>query len=180
MDTTAERMTVEDYYAITVEGDRKQLVDGAIVVNEPHLNHMRVQRRLIVDLDAWVGAEPGRGEACLPIDVQVDEHNLYGPDVTWFAERERPNRSLPDLAVEIRSPSTWRYDRREKREAYERAGLRELWLVDDRAETVHVCRRSRMGAAGFDVELLLGIDDELTSPLLPGFTLPLARLFRDS
>jgi hypothetical protein len=37
-----------------------------------------------------------------------------------------------------------------------------------------------MGAAGFDVELLLGIDDELTSPLLPGFTLPLARLFRDS
>jgi hypothetical protein len=32
---TVQRITAERYYEISVEGDRKQLVDGRIVVNEP-------------------------------------------------------------------------------------------------------------------------------------------------
>jgi hypothetical protein len=36
---TAQRITAERYYEISVEGDRKQLVDGRIVVNEPKAVH---------------------------------------------------------------------------------------------------------------------------------------------
>ena len=77
-----------------------------------------------------------------------------------------------------RQPSTWRYDIGAKKAAYERHGLPELWLVDIPAEQVLVFRRSRSGAARFDVTLELAGDDALASPLLPGFELTLRELFQ--
>ena len=176
-------MTVEQYYAISVEGDRKQLVDGAIVVNEPRLIHGVLQMRLGAALQSWIDAGEGRGIASAPSDVVLDEHNVFGPDVVWIAEAHRPPdldrypERVPDLCVEIRSPGTWRYDIGAKKSAYERGGLPELWLVDDVARCVLVFRRSAADAPRFDVALELGRDDELTSPQLPGFAQPLARLF---
>jgi Uma2 family endonuclease len=178
-------MTAEQYFAVTVEGDRKQLVDGAIVVNEPKPIHSVLQGRLHVALSHWVEAGQGRGLVLLPTDVVVDEYNVYGPDLLWIAEHHRPRdlrerlARLPDLCVEIRSQSTWRYDLGAKKSAYETAGLPELWLVDDIAETVLLFRRSRPQAASYDVALELGRGETLTSPHLAGFELALDDLFRD-
>jgi Uma2 family endonuclease len=184
MAATANRMTVEEFLAITVEGDRKQLIDGAVVVNdEPKLVHGVLQARLCSALQAWVESGPGRGLVSMPTNVELDAHNLFGPDIVWIAEEHLPpdlNRypeRVPDLCVEIRSPGTWRYDVGAKKAAYERGGLPELWLVDDVACSVLVFRRSTPEAPVFDVALELGVGDELTSPQLPGFALPLGRLF---
>ena len=184
MGTSAGGMTVEEYYAIAVEGDRTQLVDGAVVVNEPKLIHAELQGRIYFALRSWTEAGERRGSAFLPTDVAIDEHNLYAPDVIWISEEHRlpdlyqyPDR-IPDLCVEIRSPGTWRYDVGPKRSAYERAGLPELWLVDDRSERVLVFRRVAPGAARFDVALELGRGEALTSPQLPGFSLSIDELFR--
>jgi len=84
---------------------------------------------------------------------------------------------MPDLAVEVRSPSTWRYDIGAKKAGYERLGLRELWLVDTAAEAVLAFRRSWAAAEAFDIALELDRSRELTSPLLPGFALVLGELF---
>ncbi|HEX8743793.1 MAG TPA: Uma2 family endonuclease [Thermoleophilaceae bacterium] len=185
MSSATARMTVDEYYAITVEGDRKQLVDGAIVVNEPRLFHAVLQSRLHSALSAWIAEGDGRGIVTFPTDVRIDDHNLYGPDLIWLAEehrqpvREDRLRRIPDLCVEIRSAGTWRHDLGAKTRGYERAGLPELWLVDDRDDRVLVRRRSPPGAPRFDVTLELGVGDTLASPQLPGFALPLARLFAD-
>jgi len=142
-------MTADEYYEITVEGDRKQLVEGAIIVTEPKPIHGLLQIRLAYAVHGWIEAGHGRGLVLTPTDVQLDEHNVYGPDLLWFREERRPTdlsvypELLPDLCVEIRSPGTWRYDVEEKRAVYERHGLPELWLVDDRAEVVLVLRRSK-------------------------------------
>ncbi len=185
MDTATERLTVEDYYAMTVEGDRKQLVDGRIVVNEPLRPHAVLQKRMLIALHTWTAGGPGRGEVSLPQDVRLDEHNLFGPDLIWLAKEHVPPpgakraEHLPDLCVEIRSPSTWRYDLGPKKDAYERGGLPELWLVDDRAPRVLAHRRSRRESPRFDVVVELGAGDTLTSPQLPGFELALDELYRD-
>ena len=121
----------------------------------------------------------------MPLDVKLDDRNVFGPDLLWYAEGRAPGRHaprpspLPDLAVEVRSPSTWRYDIGAKKSAYERAGLAELWLVDTAASEVLVFRRSSPRAPSFDVSLELAVGDELTSPQLPGFTLALSSLFAD-
>jgi Uma2 family endonuclease len=185
MDTTTERMTVADYYAITVEGDRKQLVDGRIIVNDPRVTHGVLHTRIVFALESWIRGGTDRGMVLPPTDVRIDDHNLYGPDVNWLSEANLPEpgeerlRRIPDICVEIRSPSTWRYDVGAKKDAYERNGLPELWLVDDRGPSVFVHRRSAPGSTTFDVTLELRVGDTLSSPQLPGFALPLAELFRD-
>jgi Uma2 family endonuclease len=172
-------MTVEQYYEITVAGDRKQLVDGAIVVNDATFTHGQLQTRILVALTNW-----GRGAAVPPTDVRLGDHDLYGPDVSWVRDPRPPLNErghlagVPDLCVEVRSPSTWRYNLGPKKRGYERGGVPELWLVDDKEQRVLVSRRSQPDSPTFDVELELHLGDELTSPQLPGFALPLDDLFR--
>jgi Uma2 family endonuclease len=185
MDATATRMTAEEYFAVSVEGDRRQLVDGAIVVNDPSPIHGVLLFRIGFALQGWIDAGEGRGLVLPPTDVVLDAANVYGPDVSWIAERHRPRdlsqrlARVPDLCVEIRSPSTWRYDVGAKKSAYEAGGLPELWLVDVVAQTVLVFRRSQPQAPRFDLALELERGEALGSPLLPGFELSLDELFRD-
>jgi Uma2 family endonuclease len=187
MSATATKITAEQYHAQTVEGDHKELVDGAIVVDEPKFIHMDLQGRLFFALETWVRGGEGRGAASLPTNVRLDEHNVYGPDLLWFSERTfqaafpagldaYPER-VPDLCVEIRSPGTWRYDIGAKKRVYESAGLPELWLVDDIAETVLAYRRSTPESQSFDLAEELTRGETLTSPQLPGFALELGELF---
>jgi Uma2 family endonuclease len=180
----AEPITAEEYLANPPEGRRTELVDGVVIVNEPRLLHQRVMLRILTALGHWTTAAPDRGEVSLPLDVRLDDHNVFAPDILWYADGHVPADAawpypIPDLAVEIRSPSTWRYDIGAKKAAYERAGLPELWLVDTTANEVIVFRRSSSKASSFDVALELTVDDELTSPQLPAFALPLASLFAD-
>jgi Uma2 family endonuclease len=184
MEATATRITAERYYELSVEGDRQQLVDGQIVVNEPKAIHALLQTRLCAALHNWVEGSARRGMALMPTDVRMNEFNVYGPDLLWFREERIPvdlnayPEHVPDLCVEIRSASNWRYDLGVKKRVYEDGGLPELWLVDDAAETVLVYRRSRPDAPTFDVALELGAGKTLASPLLPGFGLVLDELFR--
>lgn len=172
----AQRITADEYLALDLEPGH-ELVDGQIVVSQPLLAHARLSMRLIRALDDWVRAAPSRGFLTIPIDVKLDDRNVYAPDLLWYSEQRTPASDepwpypLPDLAIEIRSPSTWRYDVGTKKRVYEREGLPELWLVDGEAGVVLVFRRSLSAAPVFDVELELDRSATLTSPLLPDFAL---------
>jgi len=181
----AQRMTVSEY--LEVDHERwSNLVDGEVVVNQPRALHQRVMVDLIFALTVWCRGGPGRGEATAPLDVELDAHNCFAPDVLWYRAGREPGRSLvrpqplPDIAAEIRSPSTWRHDIGAKKTHYERHGLPELWLLDTAADEIIVFRRSTQQATTFDVSSELARRDALTSPLLPGFTLALDELFGES
>ena len=181
----AQRMTADEYLAVPYDGVRSQLIEGEVVVEQPLNLHQLVARELFSAVLHWTSAAPGRGDVSFPIDVRLDDRNVFGPDIIWYAEGRAHARHdprpypLPDIAAEIRSPSTWRYDIGAKKSAYERAGLPELWLVDTAADETLVFRRSTPRAPSFDVSLELGIGDALASPLLPGFALDLRALFAD-
>ena len=186
--TATVRMTAEEFLALPEDwkGRRWQLIDGEVVMNEPTRMHGHAQKTIIVALELWTRAASGRGTVAVPLDVRLDARNVYGPDVVWYRDGRvpaldaRPPYPMPDIAVEVRSPSSWRRDVNVKKPNYERHGAAELWLVDTVAQLVLVSRRSEPATASFDVSLELAIDETLTSPLLPGFELEVRRIFTAS
>ncbi len=165
---------------------RRELIEGEIVVNEPTWRHNDAQISVLEALLIWIRAGRGRGRAGLPLDVELDDRNVHVPDVVWYREgrvpahTDQPPYPVPDLVVEVRSPSTWRYDVGAKKANYERHGARELWLVDTAADVVLVFRRLSPATAHFDGSAELPVGETLTSPLLPGFALPVGEIFRRS
>ncbi len=182
MALTRQRFTADEYFALPPDDRFTQLIDGEIVVTEACLRHQDIVLLIAYALRQWTMARSGRGRAGIPVNVVLDDGNVFAPDVWWVADEHLPASCAmrldgpPDLAVEVRSPSTWRYDIGAKKATYERAGLPELWLVDTEAESVLVYRRSSMDAATFDVALEIGSGGALTSPQLPGFSLWITEL----
>ena len=184
--TATAEMNAAEFLALGLRPEgivHQELIEGELVVNEPSRSHNDSQFEIAVGLKLWTRGAPERGWVGLPLDVRLDDRNVYEPDIVWYRHGRVPGRSepppypMPDLAVEVRSPSTWRFDIGAKKANYERYGLAELWLVDTAADAVLVFRRSKPEAPRFDVSLELTTDETLTSPLLPGFLLPVSEIF---
>lgn len=179
-----KKMTAEEFFATTDEQPRAQLIDGElVVVNSPAARHNRVINRLLRLYWSHADSHPRCGEVGTSGDVAIGEHNVFVPDLWWVPDDQRladdQSRfpSPPPLVVEVRSPSTWRYDVGPKLRHYEAAGVDEVWLVDTAADVVLVYRRSRADAPTFDIALELTTDDTLTTPLVPGWSIDLGELF---
>jgi Uma2 family endonuclease len=160
---------------------RSELLCGEVIVNEPTVLHQHACLTVASALRVWVDGPNGRGTASLPLDLVLEEDVVLAPDALWFAEpialdsirAPRP----PELAVEVRSPSTWAHDVGRKRELYERHGVRELWLIDTTSKSVLRFARSTASSARFDIEEELEAKQTLKTSLLPGFSLAVERLF---
>lgn len=180
---TATLFTSDEYIATGDTRPRStQLINGEVIVNNPTIRHQKIVSRVHFELMLWTEASSGRGQSPGQIDVQIDRDNVFSPDVLWVSEGRLPSdgthfSEAPDLVVEVRSPSTWRYDTTVKFRKYESIGVGEVWLVDTASNTVLVYRRSLPTTPHFDVALELGTDDILTSPLLAHFALDIKNLF---
>jgi Uma2 family endonuclease len=118
-----------------------------------------------------------------PRDVFFTDRNVVEPDViyVWPEEldrnEERVTRGAPTLVVEVSSPSTRHLELVRKKELYARFGVPEYWYVDLDAERVEVYR---FEAGGYGIPQMLGRDAELSSPLIPGFSIATSELLGSS
>lgn len=87
-------------------------------------------------------------------------------------------QGTPAMVVEILSPSTRKRDQQLKQRLYDRMGVREYWLVDPELNAVSVYRRDTDGSFPLIASLSLAGQDTLATPLLPGWSVELERLFR--
>ena len=78
--------------------------------------------------------------------------------------------------IEIASKGTRKRDETIKRRLYERVGVTEYWIVDPEIDAVRVFRREG-DRFSTPLELAREAGDVLTTPLLPGLEIPLARVF---
>jgi Uma2 family endonuclease len=139
-----DKKTVKDYEALP-EGSPYQLIEGELVMSPaPSPEHQRSSKRLFTKLYSLL-EETKRGEVFYaPIDVYLDEENAYQPDIAVLLEgskaeiTQRGVEGAPDLVVEILSPSTAYYDLRVKKEVYEKAGVKEYWIVDPHMKSIEI------------------------------------------
>jgi Uma2 family endonuclease len=182
--TETKRINADEYFATADDRPRfTQLIDGEVIVNTPTSRHQDLLGFIYLKLVMWAAEAEGRGKVSLSLDLRLGDDHVYAPDLLWFSSAHVPQGDVayvdgpPDIGVEVRSPSTWRFDIGVKKATYERAGLPELWLVDTQADTVLVFRRSSPTLPTFDIALELAGGEQLTSPLLPDFSLDIAELF---
>jgi Uma2 family endonuclease len=165
-------------------GNRYELIDGDVhVTTQPHFRHQRIIHRLALALGNWNNASRA-GEVQSAPGVILSERNAVAPDLVWvrqerlhlFDDDDGKLHGAPDLAIEVLSDGSAneKRDRQDKLRLFDRFGVLEYWIVDRFARQVEVYRREtdQLVLAG-----VRGVDDDLTSPLLPGFVLPVESLF---
>ncbi len=130
---------------------------GAMVLTAPF--------DVVLDADGRVVVQP---DLFVVVRDRIQELGIADPD-------SRPAVGAPDLIVEVLSAGTSEYDRKTKREQYERAGVREYWLVsrDTQSIEVLVLRGGR-----YEQHLLASGDELVASTVLPDLSFPAHEVFR--
>jgi Uma2 family endonuclease len=180
------RMTAEEYFARALSAPREarkaELIDGALILFPSPLDiHERLHGFLFHLIREYVdrfdlGEVRGSRSA-----VKLADDQIYQPDIS-FVSRDRLSLferqgifGAPDLVVEILSSSTAGYDRGPKLRAYERTGVREVWLVDPIGPRgTEILQRQRHGLRLQPVTPASGV---VSSLALPGFRLSLEWLW---
>jgi Uma2 family endonuclease len=139
------RKTMEDLMALPDEV-RAELIHGELLVTPtPRVPHQRVLGRLYRLLDDWVRAA-GSGEVLLsPMDVHLPSGDVVEPDLIYVSADNLDIcqdwvRGVPDLLVEIVSPSHPERDRLVKRELYARNAVPAFWIVDPDEQSIELLR----------------------------------------
>jgi len=181
----AVRFTIADLEVMPDdEWRRYEIIDGELFVSKaPGNEHQIACGEIIIALGEW-NRRSRRGVVLPGPGVIFGEADSVIPDVVWasheryalIAGEDHHLHGAPELVVEVLSPGATneRRDREAKLKLYSVQGVREYWIADWRAQTGAVYRRRE---AQLHLEATLRRDDTLTSPLLPDFALPLARLF---
>jgi Uma2 family endonuclease len=86
--TTAQRMTAAEFLALPPleHHHLRQLIDGEVVVNAPSWTHGDSLCVILTALRNWVRAGSARGGVNMPVDVLLDNYNVYEPDVVWYRD----------------------------------------------------------------------------------------------
>jgi Uma2 family endonuclease len=124
--------TVADLDEMPDDGRRYELVDGVLLVSpSPRWEHQRGASRLDAVI---VNACPDDFDVLQPIDVRRGDRTSVQPDLSVVrAETLVPDErfaAVPDLAIEILSPSSVGIDKLLKRDVYARLGVPGYWIVD--------------------------------------------------
>lgn len=173
--------TYADYLTWTDSPDR-ELVNGIAYVREPPApvwTHQAIVGELYRQVADALDQTSCRVfvapvDVLLPKSTEADDQidTVVQPDVLIVSDLQKLDsrrlRGAPDWIAEVLSPKTARHDRTVKLRAYERAGVREAWLVDPNDRTVAIYRLEE-GHYGRAILLELKGQTQLTA--VPGVTI---------
>ena len=183
---TGTRMSVAEFLDLpdTEERNKMELDDGELyIMPRPRSAHQFIVLRLCVYIANYIDsfAEP-------PAEVHLDQVTILSrdpervpvPDVAVILPGQ-PGRivggyfeGVPGIAVEVLSSDRNR-DLIRKRQLYAEAGVAEYWIFDPRNDTALLLE---LRDGDYVSRGLLTPSDTLTTPLLPGLTIPLVDVFQ--
>src|ERR1051325_5634048 len=148
--------TLEEFWQLPEPPDRSklELIAGVLYMSPPPgYKHNDVVTRLLIILPEHLRETNDEGKLRVPrAAIWTSAHTYLEPDL-FYVSAELAKRLDPDypdtadLVVEVISPGSAIYDRNTKAQTYGALGVRELWLIDETAQTVEV--RCQTGE-GFD------------------------------
>lgn len=136
-----EYYTVEDWLSWD-EDVRAELYEGTLIMlAQPNIRHQAILGELHGQLHAFLKGKPCRVYPA-PTGVRLFDYEdtAFEPDIVVVCDASKLDgkicRGAPDMVIEILSPSTAKMDRSYKYRKYEKAGVREYWIVDPDANVL--------------------------------------------
>src|SRR5689334_13027214 len=178
------KLTYEDLLQFPDDGKRHELIDGEHYVTPcPNTKHQVVSGNIFFLLRSWLEHHPVGRIFYAPFDIVFTNFDVVEPDLLYMSNErattvltEKHVTGAPEIVVEIGSPGTRKRDETTKKRLYERSGVAEYWVVDPVLDVIRVYR-GRDGKYDRPIELSAETGDALTTALLPGLEIPLARVF---
>jgi Uma2 family endonuclease len=171
--------TVEDLLNMPYDGLKRELVNGEIVVSPAGWKHSEITIKISHILATFLEGHPIGMLAGPDLGVWLSNGNLRSPDITFVRNEKQPKEEdqykfaefIPDLAVEVLSPSDRPQFVEEKIREFLENGVPIVWLVDPKQITVTEYRSLS------ETQQYSGDDMISAEPVLPGFSCPVSRFF---
>jgi Uma2 family endonuclease len=180
-----KKITVEEFQAMEFpENDFfiYELINGIIMKKAaPKPRHQLVSRRLTHAFENYLETQAIGHIFYAPIDVFFDKYSQAQPDIL-FIKNDRDFiidlddgiMGAPDLLVEIISPGSYRMDRVDKKDLYEKFAVKEYWIIDPNNQVVEVYL---MDNNAYTLNQILEVEGIITSTVLEGFELNIQKIF---
>jgi Uma2 family endonuclease len=174
--------TWDDFIALE-DDDRRELIDGELLeVEVPTGIHEYIVVMLSMFIMGWARQRHAGFAFASGYKVKITQRRGVMPDLQLYLHRNKSaNRTEqgltsghPDLAVEIISPGSVKYDRVVKLGYYASIGVPEYWIIDPEARTLE---RLVLEGDRYTIEEAASGDDIIRPPSFPGLEIPLAELW---
>ena len=174
----ARRYQGEDIEALS-ESARAELINGVLyALAAPSRMHQWLVSELLYRVKGHIRERKGSCQAyTAPFDVRLfgDDSTVVQPDLLVVCHRERLTDQgccgAPDWIVEVVSPGNSSYDYFTKLLQYQKAGVREYWIVDSMERKVSV-----MNFENPALTRQYSYEEEIPSGVLEGFSVRLAEV----
>ncbi len=176
-------VTVDDLDLMPDDDNRYEVIEGELFMSRaPGLTHQRIIVNFLASFLKYL--EGNRvGEIITTPGVVFNKYNGVIPDIVFISNKRRDEiastervTGAPDIVIEIISPGAEneQRDRVVKRQLYSKFTVEKYWIVYPKSRTVEIYRLQ-----GLALELVATLteQDEITSPLLPGFSCSVAGIF---
>lgn len=172
------------------ESEQMEIIDGkAVMMAPPSRVHQEISGELFRQLANYLD-----GKKCMvyhaPFAVRLfekdgdkpeDVDTMVEPDISVVCDLDKLDKhgckGAPDMVAEILSPSTRRHDRLVKLNLYQRAGIREYWIIDPDTQSVQVFLPDERGALRIHEDY--GREDIARVNVLDGCFIDLSKVFQE-
>ena len=173
--------THKDYLTLPDNRHQYEIVDGVLYMSpSPSRWHQDAVLQLALYLKQFVSSNQSGKVFIAPFDVELDFKTVVQPDILVVLNAnshiitDNGIIGAPDLVVEVASPGTASYDRNQKLNLYERAGIQEYWIVDVMAHTVEVLVLSN---GKYRARGVFQKKSQIPSQVLSGFPMQVEQIF---
>jgi len=172
----------EAYRLLPEDGKRYELIDGELLESaSPGIRHQSVVAQLLFELMKAL-EQPGLAQIFPPCtDLVLSTTDAVQPDLTIIGTArasiitDRAIEGVPDVVVEILSPTSLDRDRYIKKRLYQKFGILEYWVVDPETDTIVV---HRLDQGSYGIRAHHDRASTLECPEFPTLRVPLLEIFR--
>lgn len=136
--------TAMEVFEMLPEGTLCQVIDNIIYMSPaPTFEHQEIVAEIHFQILGFVKKENLGKCVQAPLDVFLDDNNAFQPDIVFISNpnltivKEGKVRGAPDMVVEVLSQGTKDKDLGKKKMAYERNGVKEYFVVEQKTKEVY-------------------------------------------